>query len=89
MKYSLHEINELIKDDDTYTTLKEYCTFLENKYKYSLENKYKVKYDDLYNVLYSSISDDKMIELFNSFATSMDIYPIIKITLNGICLRSF
>ena len=86
--YDIVIINSLLKDANSYETLVDYCLLLSNKYKQTNEGKYRIKYNDLYPVLFSKLSDQKTVEHFNSFATSLDIYPIIKINLNGISLRS-
>lgn len=88
-RYDIHTIKELLKDDTIYTSLVDYCKFLAHKYDTTNEGKYRIKYNSLYPVLHNPISDNKIEELFNSFATSLDIFPIVDININGISLQSF
>lgn len=86
--YDLVTINEILRNDDMYSTLVEYCKYLAGKYKETNEGKYMIKYGALYPLLYHPLSDEKIVEFFNSFATSLNIFPIYKIKLNGILLES-
>jgi len=54
----------------------EYCQYLSNKYNETLEGKYRIKYNALYPILYSPVTLSKKQELFKSFISSLDIYPI-------------
>tara|TARA_R110002153_G_scaffold110416_2_gene251690 strand:+ start:1506 stop:1754 length:249 start_codon:yes stop_codon:yes gene_type:complete len=54
----------------------DYCKYLANRYNETLEGQYRIKYNDLYPCLYETISDTKREELFSSFLTSLDIYPL-------------
>lgn len=88
-KYDIHTIKEFLKDDSIYTSLVEYCKYLAYKYNSTNEGKYRIKYNSLYPLLHNPISDCKIEELFNSFATSLNIFPIVDININGISLQSF
>jgi len=55
----------------------EYCQYLANRYNETLEGKYRIKYNALHSILYSPITINKKKELFKSFASSLDIKPII------------
>ena len=88
-KYDCHHIRELLKDDMVFTTLLEYCNFLANKYDQTNEGRYRIKYNALHPVLFSPLSDEKLEEYFNSFATSLNIYPILTTNLEGIFLKTF
>ena len=87
-EYSSHEIKELLRNDDIFTTLEDYCKYLASKYQETLEFKYYTKQADLYNCLSTPLNDVKLEELFNSFANSLDINPIIKIREDFILLRT-
>lgn len=86
--YDIVAVNDLLKNTDTYETLVKYCQTLSNQYSQTNEGRYRIKYNDLYPILFSNLSDEKLVKYFNSFATSLDIYPIIEININGISLRS-
>lgn len=87
--YDIVAVNEFIKNADIYDTLTHYCKYLAGKYDETNEGKYMIKYRALYSFLYSPLSDEKMVEFFNCFATSLDIFPISKVGKNGIYLVSF
>ena len=87
--YDIHQINSYLKDDNIYTMLDDYCQLLAAKYQETFEGKYRIKYNDLFVVLHGNLSDEKLVEFFNSFATSLDIYPIQSISLAGISLIFF
>lgn len=88
MYYDSVIVNDFLRDTDVYETLVSYCKFLGNKYNETNEGKYRIKYNDLYSVLYSSLNEEKQVEFFNSFATSLNIYPIIKFNNDGIYLQA-
>ena len=87
MFYDIVIVSELLRDTDIYETLQDYCQFMANKYTETNEGKYRIKYNDLNALLYHPLSDEKKVEFFNSFATSLEIYPIIKISINSIQLK--
>jgi hypothetical protein len=74
MKYSLKVVDKVLETERK--KLADYCQYLANRYNETLEGKYRIKYNDLYFLLYFSLSDDKKVLFFNSFAESLDIYPI-------------
>lgn len=82
-------VNDFLTDANIYETLTEYCQVLAAKYTETSEGKYRIKYNDLYAFLYHPLSDEKKVEFFNSFATSLSIYPIIGVNLTGIQLQMF
>jgi hypothetical protein len=88
MSYSLHEVKELIRNENIRETLVDYCRYLSSQYNETNEGKYFIKHADLYRVLFECLSDEKLTELFNSFTRSLDIYPILKIRENSILLQS-
>lgn len=67
-------INYMLQNHRTYLT--EYCKYLAERYNLTNEGKYRIKYNDLYPILYHDLSDEKKVEFFNSFITSMGINPI-------------
>ena len=85
-KYDIYEINQFLKNDYIHDILTNYCKYLANMYNETNEGKYRIKYNDLYRILYGNLSDDKTVEIFNSFATSLNIYPIISFGENNILL---
>jgi len=87
-KYDIYEINQLLRNDYIHETLSKYCEYLANMYNETNEGKYRIKYNDLYRVLYHNLSDGKMVEFFNSFTTSLNIYPIISFNENSISLTN-
>jgi hypothetical protein len=82
MKYSLEIINNILNSSESRKELLYYCNFLKDKYKETLEGKYRIKYNDLYSLLFVSLSNDKKVDFFNSFASSLDI-KTIKVNKNG------
>lgn len=86
MMFDLNTVNNFSTNVDIYQSLENYCKILANKYNQTNEGKYRIKYNDLYAFLYNSLSDEKKVEFFNSFATSLDIYPFI-ININSIELK--
>ena len=74
--YSFRTVNALLKDSVICSLLVEYCEYLANKYNETNEGKYRIKYNDLYPVLFHPLTDEKRHEFFNSFATSLDIFPL-------------
>lgn len=86
--FDIHQINSILKNADMYETLCQYCKFLANKYTDTLESKYIIKHNSLYPVLYNCLTDEKLLELFNCFANSLNLYPIAEINSNGIILNS-
>ena len=87
--YDIIMINEFLRDEDIYNTLVDYCKYLASKYDETNEGKYRMKHDELYSFLFHNLSEDKKVEFFNSFATSLNIYPIKKINMNGMFLQTF
>ena len=85
--YDIAMIHMFLKDDDLYYTLVDYCNYLSIKYRETNEGKYRIKYNDLNAVLYNSLSDDKLVEFFNSFSVSLDIYPIVKFNHKGLQMK--
>lgn len=55
----------------------EYCRYLADQYNITLEGKYRIKYNALHSILYEPITINKKQELFKSFASSLNIKPII------------
>ena len=87
--YTLKKINKILENELIHDRLVEYCEAIANKYRETNDGNYMIKYNDLYRILYNCLSDDKKVEFFNSFANSIDIFPIIKVTSKKILLRSF
>lgn len=87
--YDLLTINEILGNDNIRLTLVQYCKYLAGKYEETNEGKYMIKYAALYRLLYHSLSDEKKVEFFTSFATSLNIFPIYRIDPNRILLEPF
>ena len=87
MLYDIVTVNDFLRNTDIYETLQDYCQLMGNKYAETNEGRYRIKYNSLNTFLYKHLSDEKKVEFFNSFATSLDIYPIIRIKLNSIQLK--
>ena len=82
-------VNDFLTNTDIYETLCDYCQFLSDKYNETGEGKYRIKYNDLHPFLYNALTDAKKVEFFDSFATSLEIYPILNISISGIQLQMF
>lgn len=76
-----------LNNDNIRETLVQYCKYLGEKYNDTHEGKYRIKYNSLYPLLFLNLSNEKKEELSKSFMTSLDIFPITKITSNQILLR--
>ena len=87
--YDLFTIKKTLNDINNYNTLIEYCKYLASKYNETNEGKYRIKYNELYPILFHSLSDEKIVEFFNSFTISLNIYPIRKLDNKEILLELF
>ena len=72
-EYDINDVNNFLKETDK---LKTYCRYLAEKFRQTNEGKYRIKFNDLNALLHSPLSEEKKVEFFNSFATSLGIYPI-------------
>ena len=57
--------------------LAQYCQYLAQKYEETLGGNYRIKYNDLYAYLFSPVSEQKKLELYQSFRNSLNIDPIL------------
>jgi len=86
--YDIKEIESFLSNENIYNELIDYCKLLSIRYNETNEGLYRIKYNDLYPILFLNLTDEKKVEFFNSFSSSLENYPIVKITKNKIKLAS-
>ena len=83
------ELSYILENTDLKNALVDYCRWLANEYNRTLSGSHRIKYNELYPILFSNISENKKIELWDSFLNSNDFNPIKKFTPTKLVLRKF
>jgi hypothetical protein len=64
---NVQEVNEILRKK--FTHYSERCKYLANRYNETLEGKYCMEYNILYPLLYLPLSDEKKVDLYNTYTT--------------------
>lgn len=88
-RYDWITIKGMLENNAIRSILTNYCIYLSHMYNKTSEGKYRIKYNALYPVLFDThINENIKTQMFNSFATSLNIFPIQNITQDSIYLQN-